>query len=105
MPSKRPFIWAHRGASGYEPENTMRAFRKALEIGADGVETYAFSTADNQVFLNHEGVLNRQSGKTPIHSLSLTDIKEDPDGRMIPTFAELLAECQPLKVPISVDVR
>jgi len=105
MPTKRPFIWGHRGASGYEPENTMRSFRKALELGADGVETDAFCTADDQVILSHDGVLNRNGGKVPIRALSLAEMKEDPEGQLIPTFAELLAEFQPRKVPISVDVR
>ena len=35
---KQTLVWAHRGASGYAPENTLEAFRKAVEMGADGVE-------------------------------------------------------------------
>ena len=31
-------VWAHRGASGYVPENTLEAFLKAAEMGADGIE-------------------------------------------------------------------
>ncbi|MDR1042728.1 MAG: glycerophosphodiester phosphodiesterase, partial [Clostridiales Family XIII bacterium] len=31
-------IWAHRGASGYAPENTLTAFQIAADMGADGVE-------------------------------------------------------------------
>ena len=34
----KPLVWAHRGASGYAPENTLAAFEKAAELGADGVE-------------------------------------------------------------------
>ena len=34
----RCLVWAHRGASGYAPENTLEAFKKAVEMGADGVE-------------------------------------------------------------------
>ena len=34
----KPLVWAHRGASGYAPENTLAAFEKAVELGADGVE-------------------------------------------------------------------
>lgn len=32
-------VQAHRGASGYAPENTLPAFQKAIELGADGIET------------------------------------------------------------------
>ena len=35
---KQPVIFAHRGASAYAPENTMASFRKALEMGAGGIE-------------------------------------------------------------------
>lgn len=35
---KQTLVWAHRGASGYAPENTLEAFQKAVEMGADGVE-------------------------------------------------------------------
>ena len=35
---KQTLVWAHRGASGYAPENTMEAFEKAAEMKADGIE-------------------------------------------------------------------
>ena len=35
---ERTLVWGHRGASGYAPENTMAAFEKAVELGADGIE-------------------------------------------------------------------
>ena len=35
---ERTLVWGHRGASGYAPENTMAAFEKAVEMGADGIE-------------------------------------------------------------------
>ena len=38
MDSKKIKVWAHRGASGYAPENTMDAFRKAIEMKADGID-------------------------------------------------------------------
>jgi glycerophosphoryl diester phosphodiesterase len=34
----KPLIWAHRGASGHAPENTLEAFQKAIDMKADGVE-------------------------------------------------------------------
>ena len=38
MDSKKIKVWAHRAASEYAPENTMDAFRKAIEMKADGIE-------------------------------------------------------------------
>ncbi len=105
MSIKRPFIWAHRGASGIESENTMGAFRKALELGADGVETDGYCTADSQVVLSHDGAINRDGRKVAIRNLTLAELKETLDEQMFPTFGELLSEFQPKKVPISIDVR
>ena len=49
-------VWAHRGASGYRPENTMEAFELAIKQGADGIELstsfvfthYIFKYADQE---------------------------------------------------------
>lgn len=55
-----PFrIIAHRGASGYAPENTMAAFKRAVEMGCDEVETDVQFTKDRQVLLFHDGTLDR----------------------------------------------
>ena len=44
-------VWTHRGASGwdrqYAAENTMLSFKKAVEMGADGIEVYVHLTKDN----------------------------------------------------------
>jgi len=39
-------VIAHRGASGYAPENTMPAFEKALDMGTEGIELDVHMTAD-----------------------------------------------------------
>ena len=46
---QRPLVWAHRGASQIRPENTLAAFRAALEAGADGVELDVHPSADDYV--------------------------------------------------------
>ena len=46
---RRPLVWAHRGASKICPENTLSAFRAALEAGADGVELDVHLSADDHV--------------------------------------------------------
>ena len=45
----RPLVWAHRGASKICPENTLAAFRAALEAGADGLELDVHLSADDHV--------------------------------------------------------
>jgi glycerophosphoryl diester phosphodiesterase len=54
-----PITFAHRGASAALPENTLRAFRRALELGARGLESDARCSSDGQVVLVH-GAMARQ---------------------------------------------
>ena len=51
---KQTLVWAHRGASGYAPENTLEAFRKAVEMGADGVELDVQLTKDGELVVIHD---------------------------------------------------
>lgn len=51
--------YAHRGASGYFPENTMLAFRKAVEMGCDGIETDVQMTKDGVLVLIHDERVDR----------------------------------------------
>jgi glycerophosphoryl diester phosphodiesterase len=61
----RPFqIIAHRGASGYAPENTLAAFRLARELGAAEVELDVMLTGDDQVVLFHDADLDRKTNLT-----------------------------------------
>ena len=64
MDSKKIKVWAHRGASGYAPENTMDAFRKAIEMKADGIELDVNLTKDGEVVVIHDEVLDRVSDGT-----------------------------------------
>ena len=50
---------AHRGASGYYPENTMLAFEKAIEMGCDGIETDVHLTKDGIAVICHDETIDR----------------------------------------------
>ena len=50
---------AHRGASEYAPENTLAAFYKGVELGANGIETDLRASKDGVIFLFHDDVLDR----------------------------------------------
>jgi len=64
-------IIAHRGASRAEPENTLAAFRRAGDFGADGVELDVRRTADDRLVVHHDPVLadGRVIRRTPAHDL------------------------------------
>jgi len=53
---RRPAVVAHRGASWDEPENTRRAFRQAIEVGADYVELDVQATLDGELVVVHDPV-------------------------------------------------
>ena len=56
--------YAHRGVSEYYPENTMMAFGKALEMGANGIETDVQRTKDGKLVLFHDNTLERVTGES-----------------------------------------
>lgn len=84
-----PLIIAHRGASRDEPENSLAAFRRALALGADGVELDVHTTADGALVVVHDGDL----GGRPIGSLPLAAVRDHrlANGEPIPTLDEALA--------------
>jgi glycerophosphoryl diester phosphodiesterase len=56
---KKSLNIAHRGFSGSYPENTMIAFRKAVEIGCDGIETDLHMTKDGIIVICHDETIDR----------------------------------------------
>jgi glycerophosphoryl diester phosphodiesterase len=56
-----PILYAHRGAAAEEPENTLPSFRRALEVGADAIETDAHLTVDGHVVLSHDPTAGRMA--------------------------------------------
>jgi glycerophosphoryl diester phosphodiesterase len=83
----------HRGAKAYEPENTLRSFKKALEIGVDAVEFDVRKTKDDQLIVIHDSdVKKTTNGKGLVNELTLKEIKEfsAERGEKIPTLEEAL---------------
>lgn len=62
VPSPKPLIIGHRGASMYAPENTLAAFNLAYQQGADGIELDAKLTVDGEVVVIHDQTLERTTG-------------------------------------------
>lgn len=86
-------VYAHRGASGRLPENTLAAFRGAIEDGADGVELDLHATADGVPVVLHDRELARTTnGAGPVDALPLAALRhlDAGGGEPIPTFAETL---------------
>jgi glycerophosphoryl diester phosphodiesterase len=86
---RRPTVIAHRGASGYEYENSRAAFRRAIMLDADGVELDVHCTRDGGIVVHHDPVI---PGIGPIAQLSLAEAREIRirNGEPLPTLAEIL---------------
>jgi glycerophosphoryl diester phosphodiesterase len=54
-----PYIWAHRGASGFAPENTLAAFSLAEQLGADGIELDVHLSRDGVPVVMHDDMVDR----------------------------------------------
>lgn len=71
----KPILIAHRGASAYAPENTLAAFKLALDMGVRYIELDVHQTRDGQVVVAHDGNLSRFSKtKKKIHELNFEDL-------------------------------
>jgi glycerophosphoryl diester phosphodiesterase len=87
-------IYAHRGISAMHPENTLRAFRRALAIGVDGIELDVHPTADGIPVVIHDRDVGRTTdGAGYVDQIPLVQIKtfDAGDGERVPTLTEVLA--------------
>ncbi len=70
-------VFAHRGASGYAPENTMAAFRRAVEMGCPGIELDVRLTRDGVAAVMHDETVDRTTdGEGRVDSLSWAELME-----------------------------
>ena len=94
-----PIGFAHRGARAHAPENTIDAFRLALRLGATGLESDVWLTADGVPVLDHDGVVRTGLRRTPIAALPRHELPEH-----VPTLEELYAACG-TAAHLSLDVK
>jgi glycerophosphoryl diester phosphodiesterase len=86
-------VLGHRGYSARYPENTMIAFKKALELGADGIELDLRGTKDGRVVVIHDEDLKRLCGAdVKVADLTFEELKNYRIGTEgIPSFEEVLS--------------
>lgn len=83
-----PIAFAHRGARAHAPDNTIEAFQLALRLGATGLESDVWLTADGVAVLEHDGVVKLGRRKRQIRDLTRAQL---PDH--VPALAEMLDAC------------
>src|SRR3954453_11048093 len=94
-----PIAFAHRGARAHAPENTIEAFTLALRLGATGLESDVWITADGVAVLDHDGVVRQGLRRRAIADQTRAQL---PDH--VPTLEELYASCG-TDYELSLDVK
>jgi len=89
IPRNKPLNIAHRGASAAAPQNTLAAFCKAMELGADGVELDVHLSGDGVPVVMHDPTVDETTdGAGRIADKTLAELKElDAGGKFSPHFA------------------
>ncbi len=109
-----PRIWAHRGASGDAPENTLAAFQMAMDVEADGIELDVHFTRDREVVVTHDDDVKRVTGyQGLVGDLTLAQLKKLDfsygmaafKGETIPTLEEVLALIKPGRLHINIELK
>lgn len=97
MADRRVMGFAHRGARGYAPENTLLAFDLAFALGADAIECDVQRTRDGALVIIHDGTVNRTTdGRGPVSAMDLDQLRRLNAGarwnidQRIPTLDETL---------------
>jgi len=108
-------IFAHRGAAGTHPENTMVAFREAERVGADGIELDVQLTKDGEIVVIHDETVDRTTdGSGWVHDMTYRDLRKlnaaaKWGGRYghcpIPHLEEVLAWLEPTKLFINIELK
>ena len=86
---RRPTVIAHRGASGYEYENSRAAFRRALMLDADAIELDVHATSDGVLVVHHDPEI---PGFGPIANLTRAEARQlrIRNGETLPLLQEVL---------------
>lgn len=105
-----PAIYAHRGRSAAQAENSLPAFRAAIALGVDGIELDLRTTRDGELVVLHDPTLDRTVRRRGrIANLTMTEIRalpRRPDGSAaVPVLAEVLALARATPVRLLLDIK
>jgi glycerophosphoryl diester phosphodiesterase len=112
--AERPLIAAHRGGALLWPENSLLAFRNALALGVEFLETDVHLTADGEVVVLHDPTLDRTTtGRGAVSSAKLADLAGirlkaadgGVTGERIPRLAELLDLLAPSPAQLLLEIK
>lgn len=110
-----PLVYAHRGASGRYPENTLEAFRAAIRHKADGIELDVQLTLDQEVVVIHDHIIDRTTnGKGAVQQFTWEQLQQFSAGAWfdhrfadlrIPRFEEICTLLAPTSLRLIVELK
>jgi len=113
--TEKTYVWAHRGACGYAPENTMPAFKLALDMDADGIELDVHFSKDGKIVVCHDEKIDRTSnGQGKITDYTYEEllafdfgVKFAPEfkGTKIPLLSEVYELFAPTGKVVNVEIK
>ena len=107
-------IFAHRGASGYAPENTLEAFEKAAQMGAHGIELDIHIAKDGELIVAHDERIDRVSnGSGLICEMTVSELKQFNFNKThpeyaraaVPTLKEVFELIRPTGLSINIEMK
>ena len=108
LPSREgtPLVIAHRGASGYRPENTLPAFELAIEQQADMIETDLHTTRDEVVAISHDAELDHLGAQGWIADATMDDLRalDAGEGERVPTLDEVMDRFAS-RIPFNLELK
>jgi glycerophosphoryl diester phosphodiesterase len=96
----RPLAFAHRGAKAHAPENTLEAFALALKLGATGLESDVWLTADGVPVLDHDGVIKQGRRRRPVGQVRRSELPAH-----IPSLTNLIEAHPENTFALSLDLK
>lgn len=90
--ARTPLIIAHRGASGYEPENTLHSFERAIALGAPVIELDVHLAKSGEIMVMHDATIDRTTNGTgEVKKLSWKQLQkyQTSKGEHIPLLSEV----------------
>jgi glycerophosphoryl diester phosphodiesterase len=100
--------FAHRGASGHSPENTLLAIRYAFELAAEAIECDVQLSVDGAPVIIHDATVDRTTnGMGAVAELSLEQLRhlDAGAGEQIPVLDEVLTLCRERRKLVNLEVK
>jgi len=105
---EKPKILGHRGCAGLEPENTIRAFKRAIDLGVDLIEFDVRMTKDKKLVVIHDEKLDRTTnGRGYIRDFNFEEIRKFDAGKgeKVPSLEETLDFLKDQRPTIVIEIK